>query len=70
MWLLPFKLSCVTLWHMSIGARIVGTVPLQQIDNTPHAQASAQRNNESLQSRDSRSEKFHISSISPGLSRP
>ena len=37
---------------MSIGARIVRAVPLQQIDNTPHAQASAQRNNESLQSRD------------------
>lgn len=55
---------------MSIGAGIIAAVPLQEIDNAPHAQASAQRNNESLQSRDSRSEKFHISSISPGLSRP
>ena len=67
---LSIKFFCVSLRHMSIGARVVGTVALQQIDNAPHAQASAQRNNESLQSRDSRSEKFHISSISPGLSRP
>ena len=67
---MSIKFLCVTLPHMSIGARVVGTVALQQIDNAPHAQASAQRNNESLQSRDSRSEKFHISSISPGLSRP
>ena len=64
------KLGYDLLHTLAFGARIVGTVPLQQIDNTPHAQASAQRNNESLQSRDSRSEKFHISSISPGLSRP
>ena len=64
---MSIKFSCVTLRHMSFGARVVGTVALQQIDNAPHAQASAQRNNESLQSRDSRSKKFHISSISPGI---
>lgn len=58
------------LHALAFGARVVRAVALKQIDNAPHAQASAQRNNQSLQSRDSRSEKFHISSISPGLSRP
>ena len=59
-----------TLLTMSIGAGIIAAVPLQEIDNAPHAQASAQSNNQRLQSGDRGSEKLHISSISPGLSRP
>ena len=35
----------VTLWHMSIGARIVGTITFQQVYDTPHAQASAESHN-------------------------
>ena len=53
---------------MSIGAGIIAAVPLQEIDNAPHAQASAQSNNQRLQSGDRGSEKLHISSISPGFS--
>lgn len=44
---------------MSIGARIVRPVPLQEIDNAPHAQASAQSHNEGLQGSDGGSEKLH-----------
>lgn len=55
-----------SLPHMSIGAGIVGPVPLQKIDNTPYAQASAQGHNKGLQSGDRGSEKLHISSFSPG----
>ena len=44
---------------MSIGARIVGPVALQEIDDAPHAQASAQGHNEGLQGGDSGSEKLH-----------
>ena len=52
---------CVTLPHMSIATGIVRAVALQQIDNAPHAEASAESNNEGLQSSDSGSEKCHIS---------
>ena len=51
---------------MSIGAGIVGPVPLQEIDDSPYAQASAQGHNKGLQSGDRGSEKLHISSFSPG----
>lgn len=64
--LLSIKLSYVTLRHMSIGAGIIAAVPLQEIDNAPHAQTSAQRNNESLQSINSGRKELHITSISPG----
>ena len=64
------KFLCATLSHMSIGAGIVGPVPLQKIDNTPYAQASAQGHNKGLQSGDRGSEKLHISSFSPGYTRP
>ena len=52
---------------MSIGAGIIAAVSLQKIDNAPHAQASAQGNNQRLQSGNRGSEKLHISSISPGI---
>ena len=60
MWLLPFKLSCVTLWHMSIGGRVVLAVTFQKVDAAPHAQAAAQGDDQSLQNVDSVSKKAHI----------
>ena len=45
---------------MSICAGVVRTVAFQQVDNAPHAQASAEGNYEGLQSGDGRSEKLHI----------
>ena len=33
---------------MSIGAGIIAAVPLQEIDNAPHAQASAQSHNKGM----------------------
>ena len=54
---------------MSIGAGVVGTISFQQVYHAPHAKASAEGNNEGLQSVDSRSEKLHIASISPGNTR-
>ena len=37
-----------TLLTMSIGARVIRAVALQQIDHTPYAKASAERDNEGL----------------------
>ena len=62
------KFLCATLSHMSIGTRIVRAVALQQIDNAPHAQASAQSHNKGLQSINSGRKELHIASISPGFS--
>ena len=39
---------CVTLPHMSIGARVVIAVTFQQVDDTPDTKTSAQSDNESL----------------------
>ena len=47
------------LHALAFGARIVGPVALQEIDDAPHAQASAQGHNEGLQGGDSGSEKLH-----------
>lgn len=58
--MLSFKFMCVTLPHMSICAGVVGAVALQQVDNTPHAKASAEGNHKGLQSGNGRSEKLHI----------
>lgn len=58
--LLSIKFLYVTLSHMSICAGVVRAVALQQIDNAPHAKASAEGHNEGLQSGDGRSEKLHI----------
>ena len=52
---------------MSIGAGIIAAVPLQQIDNAPHAQASAKSHNKGLQSINSGRKELHIASISPGI---
>ena len=66
---LSIKFFCVSLRHMSICAGVVVTIPFQQIDRAPDAEASAEGHNEGLQSVDSRSEKLHIASLSPGMSR-
>ena len=65
---LSIKFFCVSLRHMSIGAGIIAAVPLQEIDNAPHAQASAQSHNKGLQSINSGRKELHIASISPGVS--
>ena len=65
---LSIKFFCVSLRHMSIGAGIIAAVPLQEIDNAPHAQASAQSHNKGLQSINSGRKELHIASISPGFS--
>ena len=46
--LLSINFLCVTLSHMSIGARVIRAVALQQINHAPHAKASAESNNEGL----------------------
>ena len=53
-------LLSASLSTMSIATGIVRAVALQQIDNAPHAEASAESNNKGLQSSDSGSEKLHI----------
>ena len=46
--LLSINFLCVTLSHMSIGARVVIAVTFQQVDDTPDTKTSAQSDNESL----------------------
>ncbi len=46
--LLSINFLCVTLSHMSIGCCVIRAVALQQIDHTPYAKASAERDNEGL----------------------
>ena len=65
--MLSIKFLRVTLWHMSIGARVIRSIALQQIDNAPHAQTSAESHNKGLQGIDSRRKELHIASISPGI---
>lgn len=67
---LSIKVLSITLPHMSIGARVIRAVALQQIDYAPHGKASAQRHDESLQGSNGRSKKLHKSSISPGGKAP
>ena len=45
---LSIKFFCVSLRHMSIGARVVIAVTFQQVDDTPDTKTSAQSDNESL----------------------
>ena len=59
MWLLPFKLSCVTLWHMSIRAGVVVAVTFQQVDDAPHAEAGTEGDNEGLENGYCLIKKFH-----------
>ena len=56
---LSIKFFCVSLRHMSIRAGVVATIPFQQVDAAPHAEASAQGNNEGLQDFDCGVKKFH-----------
>ena len=51
---------CVTLSHMSICARVVIAVTLQEIDNSPHAQTSAQGDHQSFHHINSGSKKSHM----------
>ena len=55
---------------MGIGTWIVGTITFQEVDNAPHAQASAESHNKRLQSINSGRKELHIASISPGVPRP
>ena len=57
--MLSIKFLRVSLWHMSIGAGVVRTVTLQQIHHAPHAKASAEGNNQRLQSVDGRRKELH-----------
>ena len=66
---LSIKFFCVSLRHMSIGTGVVRTIALQQIHHAPHAKASAEGNNQRLQSVDGRRKELHIASISPGNTR-
>ena len=50
---------CVTLWHMNIGTGVVRAVALQQVDDTPDAETSAQSDNEGLKNGDNLIEKCH-----------
>lgn len=50
---------CVTLWHMSIGCRVILPVPLQKIDAAPHTEGTAEADHDSLQSINCAIEKFH-----------
>ena len=51
---------CVTLWHMSICARIIIAVAFQKIDDAPNAKTTAKRRNERLKDIDCGIEKLHI----------
>ena len=46
--MLSINFLCVTLSHMSIGARVVVAVTFQQVDDTPDTKTSTQSDNESL----------------------
>ena len=52
--LLPFHVfGNASLLTMSISAGVVRAIALQQIDHAPHAEASAEGDNECLKNRDS-----------------
>jgi len=57
---LSINFLCVTLWHMSIGARVVVAVTFQQVDDTPDTKTSAQSDNESLKNGNCLFKKCHI----------
>ena len=46
--LLSINFLCVTLSHMSICARIIISVALQEIDNAPNAKSCSKSDNQSL----------------------
>ena len=47
--MLSIKFLRVTLWHMSIRARIVVAVTLHEIDNAPNAKSGSKCHNKGLQ---------------------
>ena len=51
---------CVTLWHMSIGTRVVIAVALQEIDRTPDTETGTEGHNESLKNSYCGIKKCHI----------
>ena len=55
---------------MSIGTGVIGAVALQQVHNAPNAKASAESNNEGLQSVNSRCKKVHIVLLFSGYIDP
>ena len=57
---LSIKFLCVTLWHMSIRARVVVAVTFQEVDDAPDAETSAEGDNEGLKNGDSLIEESHI----------
>lgn len=57
--MLSDKFLCVTLSHISIGAGVVVTITLKQIDSTPHAETGTEGDNEGLENGDCLIEKFH-----------
>ena len=68
--LLSINFLCVTLSHMSIRARIVVSVALQEVDNTPNAKSGSESDNECLQYVYCAVEKCHIKLLSAALRLP
>lgn len=60
---MSIKFSCVTLRHMSFGARVVLAVTFQQVHDAPHAKTGAQGHDKGLQSVDRGTKKLHRTSI-------
>lgn len=58
--LLSINFLCVTLSHMSISARIIISVALQQVDYAPDAKTGSEGNDEGLQHIDCAIEEIHI----------
>ena len=58
--LLSINFLCVTLSHMSICARIIISVALQQVDHAPNAKTGSEGNDEGLQHIDCAIEEIHI----------
>jgi len=51
---------CLEMWEpASLGAGVVVTITLKQIDSTPHAETGTEGNNEGLEDFDSRVKEFH-----------
>ena len=50
---------CVTLWHMSIRARIVVAVALHEVDNAPDTKPGSKSDNKSFQNAYCGSKKCH-----------
>ena len=59
-----YSLIYVTLWHMSICARIIISVALKQVDYAPDTKSGTERDNKGLQNGNCLIKKFHITSLS------